>query len=51
MMPDELQRQLEVARARLEVYESSPVPYTPEEMVLFKKPDTKLSLATTNDVR
>jgi tetratricopeptide (TPR) repeat protein len=51
MMPDELQRQLEVARARLEVYEASPVPYTPEEMVFFKKPDAKVSVTGTNDVR
>jgi tetratricopeptide (TPR) repeat protein len=51
VMPDELQRQLEVARARLEVYEGSPVPYTPEELVFFKKPDVKVSVAATNDVR
>lgn len=50
-MPDELQRQLEVARARLEVYESSPVPYTAEELVFFKKPDTKVTSAETNDIR
>src|SRR5262249_2618449 len=33
---DELANQLETLRARLDVYESKPVPYTPEELALFK---------------
>ncbi|HEY1490639.1 MAG TPA: tetratricopeptide repeat protein, partial [Verrucomicrobiae bacterium] len=36
---DELASQLETLRARLDIYESKPVPYTPEELALFKKPD------------
>jgi Flp pilus assembly protein TadD len=35
---DELATQLETLRARLDLYESKPVPYTPEELALFKKP-------------
>jgi tetratricopeptide (TPR) repeat protein len=35
---DELANQLETLRARLVIYESKPVPYTPEELALFKKP-------------
>ena len=42
-MPEALQRQLEVARARLEVYESAPVPYAPEEAAFLKKADMTLS--------
>jgi tetratricopeptide (TPR) repeat protein len=42
-MPEALQRQLEVARARLEVYESAPVPYGPEEAALLKKADATAS--------
>jgi tetratricopeptide (TPR) repeat protein len=37
---DELATQLETLRARLDIYESKPVPYTPEELALFKKPDS-----------
>jgi tetratricopeptide (TPR) repeat protein len=36
---DELANQLETLRARLDIYESKPVPYSPEELALFKKPD------------
>jgi tetratricopeptide (TPR) repeat protein len=36
---DELASQLEILRARLDIYESKPVPYTPEELALFKKPN------------
>jgi tetratricopeptide (TPR) repeat protein len=35
---DELAMQLETLRARLDVFESKPVPYSPEELALFKKP-------------
>jgi Flp pilus assembly protein TadD len=40
---DELATQLETMRARLDIYESKPVPYTPEELALFKKPDAPVS--------
>jgi tetratricopeptide (TPR) repeat protein len=36
---DQLAEELETLRARLDVYESKAVPYTPEELALFKKPD------------
>lgn len=36
---DELATQLETLRARLDVFESKPVPYTSEELALFKKPE------------
>jgi len=39
-------RELESALARLEVYEAQQVPYTPEELALFKQPDLKAALAT-----
>jgi tetratricopeptide (TPR) repeat protein len=35
---DELATQLETMRARLDIYEAKPVPYTPEELALFKRP-------------
>lgn len=41
----ELQRQLEAAQARLRVYESSPVPYTSEELAFFKQPDLKVAVS------
>ena len=37
---DELASQLETLHARLDIFESKPVPYTPEELALFKKPET-----------
>lgn len=37
---DELANELETLRARLGIYESKPVPYTAEELALFKRPDT-----------
>ena len=40
---DELANQLETLRARLDIYESKPAPYTPEELALFKKPATAAS--------
>jgi Flp pilus assembly protein TadD len=36
---DDLANQLETLRARLDIYESKPVPYSPEELALFKKPE------------
>lgn len=35
---DQLAEELETLRARLDVYESKAVPYSPEEMALFRKP-------------
>lgn len=36
---DELANELETLRARLDIYESKPVPYTAEELALFKRPE------------
>lgn len=36
---DQLADELETLRARLDVYESKALPYTPEELALFRKPD------------
>lgn len=36
---DTLAEELETLRARLDIYEAKPVPYTPEELALFKKPE------------
>lgn len=44
--PDEdLQKQLEAARARLQVYEAAPIPYTQEELALFKQPGLKVEVS------
>jgi tetratricopeptide (TPR) repeat protein len=40
---DQLATELETLRARLGIYESKPVPYTPEELALFKKPPTAVT--------
>ena len=40
-----LRSQLATLRARLEVYEARQVPYTAEELALFKQPETKLAQA------
>jgi tetratricopeptide (TPR) repeat protein len=40
---DELANQLETLRARLDIYESKPAPYTPEELALFKKPESAVT--------
>jgi tetratricopeptide (TPR) repeat protein len=37
---DELANELETLRARLDIYESKPVPYTKEELALFQKPQS-----------
>lgn len=39
----ELENQLGALRARLEVFEARQVPYTPEELALFKKPDVTIA--------
>ena len=41
----DLENQLATLRARLEVFEARQVPYTAEELALFKQPETKLALA------
>ena len=41
----EIENQLATLRARLEVYEARQVPYTAEELALFKQPETKLTQA------
>ncbi len=40
---DELAEQIETLRARLDIYESKPVPYTPEEMNLFRRPMARVT--------
>ncbi len=39
----DLEKQLSTVRARLEVYEARQVPYTAEELDLFKQPETRLA--------
>lgn len=45
------EEQLQAALAKLQVYESQAVPYTPDELALFRSPDTQMTLAQTNAVR
>ena len=45
---DELNSQITALRARLEVFEARAVPYTTEELALFKKPATQLAAANPN---
>ncbi|HWD93183.1 MAG TPA: tetratricopeptide repeat protein [Verrucomicrobiae bacterium] len=40
---DELATELETMRAKLDVYELKPVPYTAEELALFKKPNVAVA--------
>ena len=40
---EELTEQLKTLRARLDVYESTPVPYSAEELALFKKPEMEVT--------
>jgi tetratricopeptide (TPR) repeat protein len=42
---EEMENQLATLRARLEVFESRQVPYSPEELALFKRPETRLAVA------
>jgi Flp pilus assembly protein TadD len=44
----ELERQMEALRSKLEIFEARQVPYTPEELALFKQPAIKLATAETN---
>jgi Tfp pilus assembly protein PilF len=45
----DLENQLGVLRARLEVFEARQVPYTPEELALFKKPDATIAADDPNN--
>jgi tetratricopeptide (TPR) repeat protein len=45
---DELQRQLAAAQARLAVLDAQRVPYTPEELALFKQAPIKVAATVTN---
>ena len=42
---EDLQKQLEAARARLQMYEAAPIPYTAEELTLFKQPGLKVAVS------
>jgi tetratricopeptide (TPR) repeat protein len=46
---DGLAEQLETLRARLDIYEAKPAPYTPEELALFKKPEPLVSDPHANE--
>ena len=47
----EIESQLATLRSRLEVLESRQVPYTAQELALFKQPETKLAQADGKDSR
>ncbi|MBK9168050.1 MAG: hypothetical protein IPM24_11360 [Bryobacterales bacterium] len=47
----ELQRQLDLARARLAAYEAKPVPYSAEELQLFQPTVQQTAAATNTAVR
>lgn len=47
-MPPDVQRQLQLAQARIETYEARQIPYTPQELALIKQPDAKISTLSTN---
>ena len=51
MSADELERQLKIARARLEAFEAKAIPYTPEEQALFKQPDKKIEVASVKPAK
>ncbi len=44
----DLESQLTVLRARLEIFEARQVPYSPEELALFKKPETTIAASDPN---
>jgi len=41
----DVQKQLEAARARLQMYEAAPIPYTAEELTFFKQPNLKVAVS------
>ena len=48
---EEMQNQIATLRARLEVFEARQVPYSVEELALFRKPEPRLANTTTNSGR
>jgi len=45
-LPNEgLQKQLEAAQARLQMYEAAPIPYSAEELAFFKQPTLKVAVS------
>ena len=42
---EDLQKQLEAARARLQMYEAAPIPYSAEELAFFKQPPMKVAVS------
>jgi tetratricopeptide (TPR) repeat protein len=42
---EDLQKQLEAARARLQMYEAAPIPYTAEELAFFKQPALRVAVS------
>jgi tetratricopeptide (TPR) repeat protein len=51
MSAEQLEQQLKVARARLEAFEAKAVPYTPEELALFKQPDKKIEVTAVKPAK
>jgi Tfp pilus assembly protein PilF len=47
----EMENQIAALRARLEVFEARQVPYTPEELALFKRPEINLTEATVKSAK
>jgi len=47
----EMENQIAALRARLEVFEARQVPYTPEELALFQRPEINLTEATVKSAK
>jgi Putative Zn-dependent protease, contains TPR repeats len=47
----EMENQIAALRARLEVFEARQVPYTPEELALFQRPEMNLTEATVKSAK
>lgn len=43
-----LEKEMETIRAKLQIFEAKKVPFTPEELALFKQPPLKVAKAETN---
>ncbi|HTL57309.1 MAG TPA: hypothetical protein VL361_16620 [Candidatus Limnocylindrales bacterium] len=48
---DELENQIAVLRARLEIFEARRVPYSTEELALLKQPEAQLAVAETKPAK
>jgi hypothetical protein len=48
MATQELEKQLDAIRAKLQIFEAKQVPFSAEELVLFKQPPIKVASAQTN---